>query len=162
MSDENGKKVDPHSKASNAFDELIERQVGIRRMAIAKHLRGMDPSAPETLQFGIKAMLESKFEPKELSLVLGPSRTTIGRWAMGHTIPRSPPYRKWCVEAIIELLDKANDLANTSDTPPQNTKASDDLHTNKAHDDSSDDSEHVASRPEQRKGRAAHRHATAG
>jgi len=74
------------------------------RKIIATSLSQMDASAPETLQSAIAAMLEAHYKPKTLSKILGPSQTTIARWADGATIPRSPPYRKWLVETLIAYL----------------------------------------------------------
>ena len=86
-----------------ALDELAGWRMELRGK-IAAHLQKLDPSAPATLEFAISGMLESHYKPKELSALLGPSQTTISRWAIGQTIPRSAPYRKWLVETLIDHL----------------------------------------------------------
>lgn len=89
----------PHA----ALDELVGWRMELRRK-IAGRLEQLDPADPNTLQFGVSAMLEAHYKPKDLSALLGPSQTTIGRWAIGQTIPRSAPFRKWLVAALIRHL----------------------------------------------------------
>ncbi len=89
--------------AFNALNELIEWRADLRRK-IADRLEPLDPTLPETLQYATKAMLEAHYEPIELSNTLGVSRTTIGRWANGQTIPRSPAFRKWSVDRLLAHL----------------------------------------------------------
>jgi hypothetical protein len=83
------------------------------RQTIAASLSKMDPSAPQTLVSAVVSMYEAHYKPKTLSTVLGPSQTTIARWAEGATIPRSAPYRKWLVETLIAYL-KAEDADDSS------------------------------------------------
>jgi len=100
-----------------AFDELEKWRSELREK-IAARLQTMDPSAPDTLQYAIFALLEAHYKPKELSTILGPSQTTIGRWAFGQTIPRSPPYRKWLIEKILGYMRTGEAPTNTPGAVP--------------------------------------------
>jgi len=138
------------SPPEDAFNELIELRSKLRK-AITKTLGNLDPSAPETLQYATKAMLEAHFEPKELSALLGPSRTTIGRWAVGQTIPRSPPYRKWCVETLLKHL-----VATEEGQPhPKSPKLDSD-------DDKPEQGGGASGRPKPRRTASSRSHMTAG
>ena len=97
--------------SSEAHDQFAEWRNELRRK-VTNSIERLDPAAPDTLRFAVYAMLETQFKPKDLSALLGPSQTTIGRWAVGQTIPRSAPYRKWLVETLIAYL------RSDGETPP--------------------------------------------
>lgn len=97
----------PHLKVKDDPDDLLQGLVTWRkdlRHVIACSLSKMDAAAPTTLQSAVASMMEAHYKPKTLSKVLGPSQTTISRWADGQTIPRSAPYRKWLVQTLIAFL----------------------------------------------------------
>jgi Trp operon repressor len=93
---------------------LLEAQRNTRETVLT-HLLRLDPADPYTLRFAVTGLLSANFEQKDLAGLVGVSRTTISRWGQGQNIPRSPPFRKWVVEALCNHLTEV--IRGTRDEP---------------------------------------------
>jgi transcriptional regulator with XRE-family HTH domain len=69
---------------------------------IIENVARLDKSNENTLAVFVGALLSLNVEQKELADVLGVSRPSIARWASGKNIPRSPGFRSWAVERLLE------------------------------------------------------------
>ena len=67
-------------------------------------LQDMPPDDPETLAFTVAALIETHFDSKNIAQLVGADRTTVIRWAQGQSVPRSPGFRKWATETLMEAL----------------------------------------------------------
>ena len=86
-------------------DAFLEFRKGLYNTLI-KELAVLDFKEANTLQIVVGALIESKFEQKEISDELAVSRTTINRWAHGSNIPKSIAYREWIVGRLMDMLRK--------------------------------------------------------
>lgn len=85
----------------------------------ARHLfTRRDPKDELTLQFLVATLVKLDVEQKDMADLLGVSRTTIGRWAHGQNIPRSPAFREWAVGKLCDELDRRMNPKGASQRTP--------------------------------------------
>jgi hypothetical protein len=84
--------------------ELVSRGTEQLRKDVKKKLLEVDPEDPEALEIATFVLLKVDFEQKALAEWVGVSRTTVSRWARKQNIPRSPVFRKWAFNLLLEHL----------------------------------------------------------
>ncbi len=83
-----------------AFDECFSSFYS----GLLTEISALNKSDENTLQTVIVIMLNCRFEQKEIADIANVSRTTIGRWAKGQSIPKIPLFREYIVNRLIDVL----------------------------------------------------------
>jgi hypothetical protein len=103
--------------------DIVSRGTAQIRRDVKKKLLELDPADPEALVIATVVLLKVDFEQKALAEWVGVSRTTVSRWARKQNIPRSPVFRKWAFDLLVEHLSDPVIVMPAESSQPRSQQA---------------------------------------
>lgn len=71
---------------------------------IVYNVEKLNKSDEKTLIILVQELLKTNMEQQELANLIGVSRASIARWSAGSSINRTPAFRAYMVERLLQLI----------------------------------------------------------